>query len=78
METARPLPAILVEVVVFGVRGLEYPLRERLEYDGINSQTMREIADVQIESITIEKTGTLKIKLINGNRVTEEELEKWN
>ena len=53
-------------------------LRERLEQQGINNQTMREIADVQIEFITIEKTGTLKIKLINGNSVTEEELEKWN
>ena len=53
-------------------------IRERLEHGDINSQILREIADVQIESITIEKTGTLKIKLINGNSVTEEELEEWN
>lgn len=51
---------------------------ERLEHQEINSQMMREIADVLIESITIEKNGTLKIKLNNGNSVTEEELEKWN
>lgn len=53
-------------------------IRERLEQHGMSIQLMKEIADLLISSITIGESGRLTIKLVNGNSITEEELEKWN